>query len=204
MTASESTVRTAKKIPIIINGQQFKVEVPILGSALRDLGQIPAENQLFEERPGPEPDILIDPGASYEPKPGAHYYDLPRGTVGSAARAEQLAYLAEQLTNASQEDAPDGSSIVRWTAQLSEGWSPASVSLLLLVPPAYPQQAPSGFDAVGPVVQVGGGAPAGSGSNTVAGSATTHFCWNPAGAIDYASREGLWRFAKFAEQRFRQ
>lgn len=203
MVATQRAEPKPKTVPIIFNGQQVKVEIPILGSALRDLGHIPADNQLFEERPGPEPDVLIDPVASYRPKPGTHYYDLPRGTVGIAARPEQLAFATKQLPDGEYEEASDGSALMRWTAQLPDGWSPGVASLVVVVPPVYPQQAPAGFDAVGPIAKAGD-VLAGAGSNTVAGGATTHFCWNPAGAIDYAARDGLWRFAKFAEQRFRQ
>lgn len=198
-----STTQRIKAVPVIINGEKFKVEPPVLGSTLRDLGRIPAENQLFEERPGPEPDVLIEPGASHSPKPGTHYYDLPRGTVGSADLPSQAAFAADALPDGDQMAMPDGTVRVRWSARLPDGWTPQGVSLVVVVPPTYPQQAPSGFDAEGPVT-LGEGAPPGSGANTVAGTATTHFCWNPAGAIDYAAPDGLWRYAKFAEQRFRQ
>lgn len=120
-----------------------------------------------------------------------------------SGRAEQLAFATKRLPEGEYEEAPDGSAVVRWTVQAPDGWSPGIVSMVVVVPPAYPQQAPSGFDAVGPVTKAGD-VLAGAGSNTVAGGATTHFCWSPAGAIDYSARDGLWRFAKFAEQRFRQ
>ncbi len=197
-----AAAKAPKTVPIIINGEQFKIDPPVLGSELRELGRIPPDNQLFEERPGPEPDVLIDPGASCDPKPGTHYYDLPRGTVGDDARAEQLSYATERLADARHDVLADGSDVMRWRARLAGGWTPPEVSLLVAVPPAYPQQAPSGFDVLGTISNESG--LSGAGANTVAGEATTHFCWNPAGTIDYAAVDGLWRFAKFAEQRFRQ
>jgi hypothetical protein len=69
-----------KTVEITINAREFEVKSPIFGSALRDLGHIPPSNQLFEERPGP--DLLIEPSVSYPVKEGAHFYDLPVGTVG--------------------------------------------------------------------------------------------------------------------------
>lgn len=68
------------KVEITINDKEFKVRSPILGSELHALGHIPANNQLFEERPGP--DLLIEPGTSYQVNDDAHFYDLPVGTVG--------------------------------------------------------------------------------------------------------------------------
>lgn len=201
MAASESAVRSPKKIPIIINDQQFKVEVPILGSALRELGQVPAENQLFEERHGQEPDLLIQDDASYEPKPGTHYYDLPRGTVGATSLETQLEYAAGGLLEGEHVPQPDGTYLLRWRTTLPPGWEPPETRLMIVVPPAYPAQAPSGFDTIGALTQ-NGATPGGSGARDLAGMSCMHFCWNPAGTIDYSAADGLWRFAKFSEKRF--
>jgi hypothetical protein len=69
-----------RTVTITINNKEFKIQSPILGSELRALGEIASANQLFEERPGP--DLLIEPNVSYTVKEGAHFYDLPIGTVG--------------------------------------------------------------------------------------------------------------------------
>jgi len=71
-----------ERISIHINGAQFFVGETVTGAELRSLGQIPPDNQLFLETPGPSPDILIRDDQSYELKPGSHLYDLPKGTVG--------------------------------------------------------------------------------------------------------------------------
>jgi hypothetical protein len=71
-----------RNVSIHINGQQFFITSPVTGEELRRLGHIQEQNQLFMERPGQDPDLLIEPGRSYEVKPGTHFYDLPRGTVG--------------------------------------------------------------------------------------------------------------------------
>ena len=70
-------------VPIFINKGKFTVEMPTTGAALRALGEIPANNQLFLEVPGKGQDELIDPNATYTMKPGSHLYDLPVGTVGA-------------------------------------------------------------------------------------------------------------------------
>lgn len=83
MTGQTQGPKKAKtQVTIHINKERFTVEVPILGSPLRDLGMIPVENQLFLELPGEDPDLLINPDTSYNLKNGSHLFDLPRGTVG--------------------------------------------------------------------------------------------------------------------------
>lgn len=189
------------QVTIHINKDRFTVTSPILGSELRALGQIPAENQLFLERPGDQPDVLIEPDKNYELKNGSHLYDLPRGTVG-AELAEQLGEARQRLPAARVEDANDGTRLLRWEASLPSSWAPDHVELFVTIPPAYPAQAPSGFDLVGAVTSSTGQAPAGSGPRDVSGVMCQHFCWNPAGQIDYTDADGLWRFAKFSESRF--
>jgi hypothetical protein len=187
-------------VSIHINDAHFFVSSPISGAELRQIGGIPAENQLFQERPGPDPDVLIDPDSTYAVKAGTHFYDLPRGTVG-ADRDEQLAYAHQRLPRAKLETGGDGLPLLRWQTQLREPWTVGEAELVIVVPPAYPAQAPSGFDLVG-AVDVAGMAPAGSGPRDLAGASCVHFCWSPAGRIDYTNFDGLWRFAKFSETRF--
>jgi hypothetical protein len=201
MPPGDSAVSHEHLIPITINHQPFKVEVPITGAQLRALGHIPDANQLFEERHGQDPDFLIEPGASYEPKSGTHYYDLPPGTVGAATIQEQLDYAVEHLEAARREVQEDETHLLRWRTRVPPDWDPAEVTLVIVVPPTYPAQAPSGFDSVSALHQ-NGAAPTGSGVRDLAGTSLMHFCWNPNGQIDYAALDGLWRFAKFSEKRF--
>lgn len=189
------------QVTIHINKDRFTITSPILGSELRALGEIPAENQLFLEQHGDEPDLLIEPDKSYELKNGSHLYDLPRGTVGTDLD-EQVNAAAARLPAAKVDVSGDGTRLLRWDAHLPSPWTPDHVELFITVPPAYPAQAPSGFDVVGAVASSAGQAPAGSGPRDVGGVACQHFCWNPAGQIDYTNADGLWRFAKFSESRF--
>jgi hypothetical protein len=84
MTSADTVAqdKTDKKVSVHINDEQFFVTSPVAAETLRQLGHIPEQNQLFLERPGKDPDTLVESGHSYEVKPGAHFYDLPRGTVG--------------------------------------------------------------------------------------------------------------------------
>jgi hypothetical protein len=190
------------KVSIHINGTRYFISSPIAGAELRTLGQIPPDNQLFLECPGPDPDILIDPATTYDVKPGSQFYDLPRGTVGSGSGSgEQLAYATERLPSSSVTTGPDGLPILRWRGHLPEGWSSRELDLLIVVPPAYPAQAPAGFDVAGGVT-LGETSPSGTGVRDLGGAPALHFCWNPSSQIDYTALDGLWRFAKFAETRF--
>lgn len=205
-TKSNTEAASAKpprgKVSIHINGTQFFISSPIVGADLRTLGQIPPDNQLFWERPGPDPDILIDPAETYDLKPGSHFYDLPRGTVGSgSSSSEQLTYATQRLPNGAVSTGPDGLPMLRWRGHLPAGWSPREIDLLIVVPPAYPAQAPAGFD-VADGVTLGETSPGGAGVRDLGGAPALHFCWNPSGQIDYTALDGLWRFAKFAETRF--
>jgi hypothetical protein len=114
---------------------------------------------------------------------------------------EQLRYALKYLPNATAVTQPDGIIALRWDAVLPESWTPEQATLIVLVPPLFPAQAPSGFDAVG-AVRLNGAAVGGAGARPIGQDACTHFCWNPAGTIDYAAHDGLWRFAKFSETRF--
>jgi hypothetical protein len=201
MATETQDKKTLKKVSILINKEHFFIESPIAGSELRALGKIPAENQLFREVPGDAPDELIRDEQTYEVKPGTRFYDLPRGTVGAAALDAQLAYAAERLPSASVARQPDGIHALRWRTRLAGPWSPSEVDLIVLLPPQYPAQAPSGFDAVGDL-KVNGGGVGGAGAREIVGEKCTHLCWNPAGAIDYTADDGVWRFAKFSETRF--
>jgi hypothetical protein len=114
---------------------------------------------------------------------------------------EQLRYALEHLPNATTVAQPDGMIALRWEAMLPESWTPEKATLIVLVPPLFPAQAPSGFDAVGDV-RLSGAAVGGAGARPIGSETCTHFCWNPASAINYVAEDGLWRFAKFSETRF--
>ena len=201
MPGSASTSPHQDEVTIHINKQRFVVTNPISGAELRSIGAIPNANQLFLEVPGEENDTLIRPEQSYTLKNGSHLYDLPKGTVGAAERDAQLAYALENLEGAALVKLDDDSTILRWRLEAPADWAPRAIELAIQTPALYPAQAPSGFDVVGPI-SFRGSTPGGTGGRDVGGVAATHFCWNPAGAIDYNAAEGLWRFAKFSETRF--
>jgi hypothetical protein len=114
---------------------------------------------------------------------------------------EQLDYALAHLRGARVETLPDGMRALRWTVPMNAPWTPDMLELLVVVPPTYPAQAPSGFDVRG-AASVNGAVPAGAGGREVLGVMHQHYCWNPSGAIPYADLDGIWRFAQFSERRF--
>jgi hypothetical protein len=79
VTAS-AHAKTAVKVEI--NEKKYEVESPTTGAHLRELGNIPTENNLFRETKGGGPDELIRPEGTYELTKHDEFYDLPKGTVG--------------------------------------------------------------------------------------------------------------------------
>lgn len=114
---------------------------------------------------------------------------------------EQLSFAKARLPRSSLSQQSDGIYVLRWDLVLVAPWSPSITTMVVLVPPMFPAQAPSGFDAVGDV-RLNGASPAGAGLREIGQDRCTHFCWNPAGAIDYTTEDAIWRFAKFSETRF--
>jgi hypothetical protein len=69
-------------VEIEVNEKEYRVESPTTGAQLRELGSIPAGNDLFRETRGGGPDELIRLEGTYELKEEDEFYDLPKGTVG--------------------------------------------------------------------------------------------------------------------------
>ncbi len=114
---------------------------------------------------------------------------------------EQIAHAEAHLEGATVSRQPDGIYVIRWPFELGAPWEPGTTTLILMVPPLFPAQAPSGFDTLGPVTRSGVGA-GGTGVRQMGDEQWMHWCWNPNGTLDYTTEDGIWRFAKFAESRF--
>lgn len=88
-TADTSQTRPDQRvIPIFIDQVRYDAPAPNLtGAQLRALANpaVPEDRDLFLEVPGPKDDLLIDPVAHYEIKPGSHYYTAPK-TINPGGR----------------------------------------------------------------------------------------------------------------------
>jgi hypothetical protein len=113
----------------------------------------------------------------------------------------QIAYAQAHLDGATVIRQPDGIYVIRWPFEPGAPWNPSTLTMIVLVPPLFPSQAPSGFDTLGSVARPGT-AIGGVGMRQMGDEQWMHFCWNPSGALDYTLEDAIWRFAKFAESRF--
>jgi len=68
-----------KEVPITIDRRPFKVESPVKGSHLYQLGGISADYELYVEGRGQEDDQLIENGdKTYKMEPGDKLYSAPK------------------------------------------------------------------------------------------------------------------------------
>jgi E2/UBC family protein E len=201
------TTRTRKKVVIFINDARYEApEAVLTGLEIKQLGNIPPENRLFKEVPGPRDDIAIGDTDVVELRHGDRFYDLPRGVHGGPSLVEALRPDLERIQSdigpiiASPQ--VDGTlHVVIGPIRLPTGWSRPDGRILIVVPPGYPEQRPTGFFTETGLL-AHGAQPRGSGLNQVGGEAWTYFCWNP--ATWNVATDGLWKYIKVMAERFEE
>lgn len=190
-------------ITIFVNDHRYAAPASqMTGAELKRLDNVPTGNRLYLEGHGSHADTPIPDEQVIDLQSGMKFYDLPPGTVGLLATVEaQLERLHLDYPTAEMRPQPDGSIHVL-LPEISTGsdWSPPTVRLLIILPPGYPENRPNGFEASPDLRLASGNQPSGSGAQAVAGEQWLHFCWQPA-SWDH-TRENLWRYAKFCQQRF--
>jgi hypothetical protein len=205
-TSSETSVTSKTHITIHINGKPHHVDrSEMTGAEIKALGDIPAQNRLFREVPGPGDDVAIGDDETVELKSGYKFYDLPVGVHGAPTLAQRLepevAKIRAEFGACDVRPQPDGSVVLAiGPVALDSGWSRAESRILLVVPPGYPEQRPQGFFADGGLTLAGGAHAKCSGQIIVAGEAVTTFCWNP--QLWDPSKDDLWKYAKLMAERF--
>jgi Prokaryotic E2 family E/Multiubiquitin len=193
-------------ITILVNEKPYHVTSDkMTGAQIKALASVPPENRLFLEVPGPGDDIFIPDGESIELKSGEQFYDLPRGVHGAPTLldriAQEVAALEQEFGRCEARPQPDGTiALIIGPVDLPDGWATRASRIVLVVPPGYPDQRPTGFFADQGLTLVGGAAPKCSGQSTAAGEQMTSFCWNPANWDP--AKDGLWKYAKLMAERF--
>lgn len=80
---SETSVAGRKGVPVRINDVPLVAPEEVMtGAAVAALGDFPAGNQLFLERPGPGPDEPVRADQQIHLHAGMKFYDVPVGTFG--------------------------------------------------------------------------------------------------------------------------
>jgi len=85
--AHNPEVSAAPAFEIHINKKLYRISERIkTGAQLKEIANIPPENQLMMERTGGQKDLPIADGDSVEMKNGLHFYDVAPGTFGCELR----------------------------------------------------------------------------------------------------------------------
>jgi Prokaryotic E2 family E/Multiubiquitin len=204
---TDEQTKTSTRVVIFINDQRHEAPRPVMtGAEIKALGDIPPENRLFREVPGPRDDVPVADDEVVELRNGDRFYDLPRGVHGAPTLEEavgaDLEWIRRDYGPVETRPQPDGSlHVLVGPLPLPSGWFPASGRILVVVPPGYPSQRPSGFFSE-PGILAGGGPPRGSGANQLAGETWTLFCWNPANWDP--TKDTLWKYVKLMAERFKE
>jgi hypothetical protein len=201
------TARTRTKVVIFINDERYAApEAVLTGAQIKELGNVPPENRLFKEVPGPRDDVAIGDTDVVELRNGDRFYDLPRGVHGGPTLQQflgpELERIRRDLGPVETRPQPDGTlHLLIGPLVLPTGWSTSEARILILIPPGYPEQRPSGFLSE-PGLLAHGAQPKGSGLNQLGGETWTYFCWNP--ATWNTSTDGLWKYIKLMAERFEE
>jgi len=131
----------------------------ITTAQIRSLGNIPADNRVFRETPGDEPDPEV-PTGPFKVHEGEKFYAVPPGNFGSVATAADLE-IAGLISEYGGEvrPTPDGQHwLVLDRFVLGPGWNPP-VSKLAIRITGYPEAALDGFCLPGSVRLLSGAQP---------------------------------------------
>jgi hypothetical protein len=195
---------------IHIDKRQFHVPRPTMtGADLKQLAGIDASFRLFKETPGKDADVPVGDPETVTLKNGDHFYSLPVGRVGDdllpSVRAE-LDEVAAGFPDVRIHRKAGASDLWIEIPDIvlppGKGWSPATTSIVVPVPPGYPTAKPANF-FVAPGLTRNGGAVGGMGGaqavGTVPGSWCS-MCWGPVAE----GRTTLLSCVRFAVSRFQE
>lgn len=202
------TAKVRTQVIIFINDKRFEApSEEMKGVEIKALGEIPPQNRLFKEVPGPRDDVPISDEEVVELKNGDRFYDLPRGVHGAPTLREVLvpdiAKLREEFGDVEITPTPDGGlHVLLASVRLPGGWSKDHTQMLIVVPPGYPEQRPSGFFAENTLTLAEGGQPRGTGINEITGRQWLYFCWQPEAWSP--QRDTLWKYVKLMTERFQE
>lgn len=160
-------------VTVLINRQPYRFEDRHqTGRSLKERAGIPFADVLFLDRP--KEDEVIPDDLQITLRSGERFHSAPPANYGHAAVEEMdVGFEYETLTQ------PDG-----WTwllvsnYPLPDGYAPRSVTLLIKLPPAFPDAAPDMFWVSPSVKTVAGASPQGTSAVTLMGGAWQQFSWH--------------------------
>jgi hypothetical protein len=173
----------------------------VTAEQLRQFGNIPADNKVFRETPGDEPDPEV-PASPFHVHEGEKFYAVPPGNFGGVATAAE-AEIGEIVSEygGGPRDAPDGQTwLVLDRFVLGPAWSPPIAPLAIRIT-GYPEAALDGFCIPATVSLVSGVQPANTSLSAVLGSDLwLTFSYHPANWRP--GKHSLRSYLKFVSLRF--
>jgi hypothetical protein len=164
----------AHHIPIFINGQKYEIaNATQTGDALKRLATIPLTDVLFLQQP--HEDAVITNDGAITLQPGAHLHSQPPADYGFTVDAATLG-VAGHFDVLLQ---PDGwTYVIVHDYVVPSAYQPASVKLLVKLPPLFPEAQPDMF-WISPAVNTSVGAvPAGASMEQVLDTPWQRFSWH--------------------------
>lgn len=116
----------------------------VMAADLRQLGNIPADNKVFRETPGDEPDPEVPASGAFKVHEGEKFYAVPPGVFGSVLVEDECAALTSRHGGEIRRT-PDGQRyLVLEHYPLGPGWNPPAAPLAVRIT-GYPEALLDGF-----------------------------------------------------------
>lgn len=161
-----------KNIPIFINRIRYEIENEVqTGRSLKELAGIPLGDVLFLQQPHEDQvianntEVTLKPGSHLHSSPPADYGNLTAGEVGHPGTVEIVSQPGGWIFAILHDYA------------LPAVYKPASVKLLVKLPPHFPDARPDMF-WISPPVSANGATPRGTCTEVILGEAWQRFSWH--------------------------
>lgn len=163
-------------IRVFINKQKFELENPVqTGASLKQLAGIQLQDVLFRQSPGDDEVISNDTEVTL--KNGDHLHSQPPADYGFGQT--DLSEAGINCTDATIHEQPNGWAFLVITDYLlPEGYQPQKVSILLKLPPAFPDAQPDMFWVYPTVKTTSGALPRATSTENLLGNDWQRFSWH--------------------------
>lgn len=198
-----------KSVRIFINDVEFEApDQKMTGAEIKALGGVPPANSLYEEVPGPRPDVKVEDNEVVHLKKGDRFYDIPPAVKGEDLQGvlplvnDQIRRVRRDYPGLAVTKQADGSIDLEIASfQLPPGWTETETAVMVSVPVGYPDSKPQGF-FVDTDLGLASRSQAGglSGPQDRNGRSWNYFCWNSESWNPH--RDGLWKYFKIMLSRF--
>jgi Prokaryotic E2 family E len=186
---------------IFIENQRHDLSTDeISADEIRHLGNIPADNKIFRETAGDEPDPEIPTSGPFKVHHGEKFYAVPPGVFGAVQMDEECTELIAKYGGRVQ-STPDGQRfLILQQYPLGPAWNPPSVPLAIRIT-GYPEAQLDGFYIPGNVRLTSGSQPTNASLTAVFGPELWWaFSYHPQGWRP--GKHNIRSFLGFVQQRF--